>query len=268
MNTTLQAHTLSLEGPDAIAFAQAQFSSKVDTLAVGRWQFSAWLDPHGRVRALFHLARVGDDKLLLLLRGGHADALAGDLRRFVFRSRLTISASSTCVLASGAALPLHEVVIDGQDIALGGDTHALRVVSTGPGDDAWRPAQWRMGWPWLPDATLGTCLAPSLSLHRLQAVAVDKGCYPGQEIVARLHFRGGCKRHLHGVTLSQPVAAGETLRIDGREAGVLLDVIAGDTVRALAVLHDEITAGAEARPLVVQAGDRTVALTMIEHWGT
>jgi folate-binding Fe-S cluster repair protein YgfZ len=85
MPTPYPAETLLIEGPDAIAFAQAQFSSKVSSLATGHWQFSAWLDPQGRVRALFHLARLADDRLLLLLRGGSAAAVVDALQRFVFR---------------------------------------------------------------------------------------------------------------------------------------------------------------------------------------
>src|SRR6185312_11690713 len=50
-----------------------------------------------------------------------------------------------------------------------------------------RRAQILLGWPWLPASALDVLLPPALSLHRLQAVAIDKGCYPGQEIVARLH---------------------------------------------------------------------------------
>jgi len=83
-------------------------------------------------------------------------------------------------------------------------------------------------------------MPPALSLQRLQAVVIDKGCYPGQEIVARLHYRGGNKQHLHSVELSQPAISGEALRFDGREVGLLLDVITtNEDVKALAVLHDD-----------------------------
>ncbi|MFS6628474.1 hypothetical protein, partial [Staphylococcus aureus] len=94
------AETLSIEGPDALAFAHAQFSSDVRSLAVGTWQFSAWLSAQGRVRALFHLACLDEQRLLLLLRGGEAGALGEALRRYVFRSRLTIAASPWRVLST------------------------------------------------------------------------------------------------------------------------------------------------------------------------
>ena len=265
MPISLIAETLQIEGPDAIAFAHAQFSSKVSSLGIGQWQFSAWLDPQGRVRALFQLARVADDRLLLLLRGGSAAAMAETLRRFVFRSRLALHALHARALASGPALPLHEVqTVDGA-LTFGCDTHSLRIVDDLPGDDRWRLAQLRAGWPWLPDDSLSQWLPEALSLQRLQAVAIDKGCYPGQEIVARLHYRGGHKRHLHSVALSQPASAGEALMRDGHEVGRLLDVIrTDDSIEALAVLNDDAVAHATNGRLDVRDGK--LLMSLVRAW--
>jgi tRNA-modifying protein YgfZ len=241
MPISCHAETLLLEGPDALAFAQAQFSSNVQSLAVGAWQFSAWLSAQGRVRALFHLARLDEQRLLLLLRGGEAATLGEALRRYVFRSRLTLQASPWQVLATGDSLPLHDVHIETDSIVLGCDSHSLRLAADGESDAAWRLLQLRAGWPWLPASTLETLLPPALSLHRLQAVAIDKGCYPGQEIVARVHWRGGHKRHLHNVRLARGATPGHILHRDDGDVGVLLDVIDnGDDIDALAVLNDNI----------------------------
>jgi folate-binding protein YgfZ len=103
--------------------------------------------------------------------------------------------------------------------------------------------QLREGWPWLPDQALGELLPSALSLHRLQAVAIDKGCYPGQEIVSRMHYRGGQKRHLHLVELSRPADASEVLRVETRDVGRLLDIVTSSAgIAALAVLDDESVA--------------------------
>ncbi|HEY8682741.1 MAG TPA: folate-binding protein, partial [Rhodanobacter sp.] len=219
MPTLHPAETLLIEGPDAIAFAHAQFSSKVNSLAIGDWQFSAWLDPQGRVRALFHLARIDADRLLLLLRGGNAAAMAEALRRYVFRSKLTLTALPSRNLASGPAHPMYAILGEADTLAIGCGGHSLQITDESNADEKWHPQQLRDGWPWLPARQLNELLPSALSLQRLQAVAVDKGCYPGQEIVARLHYRGGHKRHLHGVELSQPVMPGESFHRDGHEAG-------------------------------------------------
>lgn len=265
MQPALSAETLLLEGPDAGAFAHAQFSSKVDGLATGHWQFSAWLDAKGRVRALFHLVRLEEQRYLLLLRGGHAATMADALRRFVFRSRLRLEALPARSLSTGPAQPLHVASMQGDAISLGCGSHALVVSATRPADDAWRSLQLHEGWPWLPASTLEALLPAALSLQRLGAVVVDKGCYPGQEIVARLHFRGGHKRHLHRGKTSQPVAAGETLHIGKAEVGCVLDVVDGDDgFDALLVLDDDIAA--QLRAGAKPSFRRPLALTLQSSW--
>lgn len=257
--------TLLIEGPDALDFAHAQFSSDVHSLATGAWQFSAWLNAQGRVRALFHLVRLDEQRLLLLLRGGDAHALGDALRRYVFRSRLTISASPWRILSTAAALPLHEARATPEGVVLGGGTHALHLSAEGEGDTAWRHAQLQLGWPWLPTSTLETLLPPALSLHRLHAVAVDKGCYPGQEIVARLHWRGGHKRHLCNVELARAATPGDALLREGNDVGVLLDVVAGETrIDALAVLNDD-TASAHMDNTELRLDDG-LALRLRHQW--
>lgn len=240
MPTLQTAQAVLMEGPDALAFAQSQFSSQVTALTNHRWQFSSWLDAQGRVRNLFHLARLDDERLLLILRGGDAEAFIGALRRFVFRSRVKLSIAKGS-LAGDAAFPLHNVDVRDDVIRIGCGSHAMLFGANVGSDDAWQLEQLREGWPWLPDAALNEVLPPALSLHRLGAVAIDKGCYPGQEIVARLHYRGGNKRHLHHVALSKPVDDGVLLQRKNSEFVRLLSVIAhSERIEALAVISDDV----------------------------
>lgn len=265
MQTSFPAETLLIEGPDAAAFAHAQFSSKIDSVAIGQWQFSAWLDAKGRVRALFHLARLDQERYLLLLRGGSAAGMVESLRRFVFRSRVKLTALPLRMLTTGDRRPMHAVSQDDDSISLGCGSHSLDIVATRHSDNAWRALQLRDGWPWLPDSALDALLPSALSLQRLQAVAVDKGCYPGQEIVARLHFRGGHKRHLHRGTLSQSLPAGETLRIDGIDVGCVLDVVVDDDcIEALLVLGDDVASQMDAG--VAHVFDNLVEVTLRTSW--
>lgn len=260
------AETLLIEGPDARAFAHAQFSSRVNSLDEGCWQFSAWLNAQGRVRAFFHLVMLAEDKYLLLLRGGNAASMAEALQRFVFRSRLTISALSPRLVVDGPPLQMHLTIQSDQTLSLGCDTHSMQIIQHGsPDESKWPHSQLLMGWPWLPESTLDDLLPGALSLQRLGAVAVDKGCYPGQEIVARLHFRGGQKRHLCSGTLSQPLAPGHVLRSNGSDVGRVLDVISHSTQNfALLVLNDDFAmqAGESAHHLF----DDKVLLDIESSW--
>ncbi|WP_430389404.1 YgfZ/GcvT domain-containing protein [Dyella sp. 20L07] len=263
MTKDYSAQILLLEGADAIAFAHAQFSSNVQSLKVGQWQFSAWLDAQGRVRALFHLARPADDTLLVLLRGGDATSLAQSLQRFVFRSKVKLTAHHSHALSTAPARESYAFDREDDAYIFGCGTHSL-VVGTSADDD-WRLPQIHAGWPWLPDNVIGELLAPALSLERLQAVALDKGCYPGQEIVARLHYRGGHKRHMHCVVLSQPLPGGTVLRQDDKGIIQLLDVIATKVdVQALAVMGDDIVQ--QMKNDAFNPVDEGVSLRITESW--
>ena len=263
MTTDHSAETLLIEGTDAIAFAQSQFSSNVQTLPVGRWQFSAWLDAQGRVRALFHLARVAEEALLILLRGGDASSFTQSLQRFVFRSKAKLTAHPPRSLGTGPALDTYAALREGDAYIFGCGTHSL--VVSDASDDAWRMTQIHAGWPWLPENTIGEFPPPAISLERLQAVAFDKGCYPGQEIVARLHYRGGLKRHMHCVVLSRLLPGGTVLHQNGKGIAQLLDVIAIDEgASALAVIDDDIIKQLNDSTLI--AVDENISLRVVESW--
>lgn len=239
MQSTYAAQLISIEGADALAFAQAQFSSNLAILVDGQWQFSAWLDAQGRVRALFHLLRLDEQRLRLLLRGGDAAALAAQMQRFVLRAKVRIASQPPLSLGTGEPMALHTFVQHGDTIVLGCGSHSL-IVAEGS-DDAWRLAQLRAGWPWLPETVMDQLLPASLGLQALHATALDKGCYPGQELVARLHYRGGHKRHLHHLRLSRPVSPGSELQVENQPSIQLLDVMPiSGFAEALAVVHEDI----------------------------
>lgn len=209
---------LEIAGPDAAVFAQAQFSSDVRALAVGRWQWSAWLSAQGRVQALFHLLRPENDRLLLVLRGGDAARTAVALAPYVFRAKVRLRPLGAAwargymgraeVVADFGAAPVADEIA-GTTIACvitlpGRSARWLAVGDApeiaGPGDasDAaiqrWRASDIDAGLPELDPALAGRFLPAWLGLDRLGAISTAKGCYPGQEVVARLHFKGGNKR--------------------------------------------------------------------------
>ena len=93
------AEIVQLSGPDAESFAQSQFSNDIAALPVESWQWSAWLDPQGRVRFLFALLHPQPGQLLAWLPRGDAKRMATELARFILRSRVKIEAmSGICLL--------------------------------------------------------------------------------------------------------------------------------------------------------------------------
>jgi len=255
---------LEISGPDTAAFAHAQFSSDVSALADGHWQWSAWLSAQGRVRAFFRLLRSSAERMTLILNGGSADALEASLRRYVLRSKVQLrSVEGRRALGFFDAgelqektgrVPRGDEFIETQaHAALAAAGHeprwlvvenaaaATRMDETALGLNSWRAADIAAGIVELDEALRDRYLPAWMNLERLGAVSVRKGCYPGQEIVARLYFKGGNKRWLHRVEFSaaELPPPGTALGTDA-ESGELLNAAwtAAPHGLGLAVLPD------------------------------
>jgi len=252
----LPAHrVLVLEGRDAAAFAQAQFMNDVAALGPGQWQWSGWLTPKGRLVALFALLRRQEDAFWLVLPDADADELAAQLRRFVFRSKVAIAlpghgiagALAAPAQARGAQAVAGDAGVD-LDMTGEGGARTLRVLSAdaapaATGSEAvarWTALDLEHGLPRLPAAQAGQWTPQQLSLDRLRAFSVKKGCYPGQEIVARTHFLGQAKRHLVLFEADAAVAPGSEVGDGTRALGTVVSAAHGaDSHRLLAVLPIE-----------------------------
>lgn len=267
----LPAHAVvSLQGVDAIAFAQAQFANDVAALAAGNWQWNCWLTAKGRVIALFALAKTDENSLLLLLPDYPADALAGQLRRYVFRKKVKIEARDDLRVAASFAAPAlardSRLYVEGESIELdfGGDGGArtLRISPQAAGADAALASQWRAfdlqhGLLHLAESQREQWTPQQLSLERLPAFSVKKGCYPGQEIVARTHFLGKAKRGLALIeTNATPQVDGEIFA-NGASIGKIVDVIGNQALAVLPLEREPAAlqvAGIDARELPLRDG--------------
>jgi hypothetical protein len=232
---------VALSGRDALAFAQAQTMNDVGALADGQWHWNGWLTAKGRLIALFALIRIDAHTVWLVVPDADADDLATRLRRFQFRSRLAIEVRddlriagrlSASTLASGN----HWVgsVEDGIELDLSGRMdggmpgRSLRIgPELHPGANAALVARWRSmdlahGLPRLDPSQAEQWTPQQLSLERLQAFSVKKGCYPGQEIVARTHFLGQAKRGLALVRSDAPLEAGMDLPLGDQTVGTVV----------------------------------------------
>ena len=253
---------VEVEGRDAAAFLQSQSMNDVMALATGRWHWNGLLTAKGRVLALFALARVDATRFLLVLPDMGADELVAHLRRFVFRSKLTLEAAPAWVAAAGPA------AASGDPGAIAGDpdlgfaldasgeggsrwlwllapSHPALAPPDAATDAAWRALDLAHGLPRLAAAQREAFTPQMLSLERLGAFSLKKGCYPGQEIVARTHYLGQAKRGL--VRLSGAgLVPGQAVEAGGQAAGTLACTDAAGT-EALAVLsldaHGELTSG-------------------------
>ena len=246
----LRSHRLlQLSGPDAVSFAQGQFMNDVEALAEGEWQWSGWLTPKGRLAALFALLRV-DDAVLLLLPDADPAGFAAALGRFVFRAKVRVEAVqgrvSGALAAPAAATGKRLAEAHGRlELDLGGEGGPRtlwieRGVAAGTDPDGsaeWAVADLLHGLPRLPAGDEPQWTPQQLSLERLAAFSVRKGCYPGQEIVARTHFLGKAKRGLVLLEGNAPLSPGLEVRAGDAAAGTIASAASdGDRHLALAVM--------------------------------
>lgn len=259
------AELLALSGADAVAFAHAQFTNDVNALDVGAWQWNAWLDAQGRARAFFALLRTAPTELLAWLPLGGAAAVREALSRYVLRAAVKLEAR-TWTLHAATADELTEAPGERRFAALDED-RVLRLpgaparfarLSPASADafDADALTRWRRddiaaGLPLLAPELAGEFVPQALDLERLSAIRFDKGCYPGQEIAARLHFRGGNKRRLHPARIEGAAPASGTALHDAQGSDVGRILYAANTIDAtsvaLAVVNEAAIAAAPIR---------------------
>jgi folate-binding protein YgfZ len=250
-----RAELIEIAGADALAFAHAQFSSDIAGLAAGAWQWSAWLTAQGRVHRVFALLRVADDRLLLWLPLGGARAMREALARYVFRTRLRMDVHedwALCRLVDRVTPDASRVEAcdGGWAFAMPGTMMRIAWLGHSPDTtfdvharDAWRLADIADGLPWIAPATEDTFVPQALDLARIDAIRFDKGCFPGQEIAARLHFRGGVKQRLRRIALRGSGDVVPALRIEGASGGGVVLYGArstSDAFEALAVVDNAV----------------------------
>lgn len=259
---------LSMHGPDAEAFAQAQTMNDVLALPLGHWHWNGWLSAKGRVLALFALVRRSPGDLLLAVLDEPAEALRDGLQRFVFRSKVRLvvrddlgAFGNTDGAAVAFAAPDRFAADDGDRLTLDvGTPQAPRTLVIRPhGSEAvdveatqrWREDDLRHGLPRWPAGREHGWTPHMLSLDRLKAFSTRKGCYPGQEIVARTHFLGQSKRQAWWLDGTALVAGQAVTDAEGRPVGEVVDAAAdgrgGLAVAALSAAGAVLVAGTPAQ---------------------
>jgi folate-binding protein YgfZ len=216
---------LAVRGPDAEEYLQGQLSQDVTGLAVGATADSLVLEPDGKLSALLRVTRTDGQGFVLDLDAGYGDAVAERLRRFKLRAKvelelldwrcLSLRGDGVDEVAGGLLTVLAERgvlalpfewnnwrgvdLLGPSDVVLGPDGLDLPSGIVACGADAVEACRIVSGVP-----AMGAELTPKTIPHEAGVVArtVDftKGCYTGQELVARIDSRGGnVPRRLVGI---------------------------------------------------------------------
>ncbi len=284
---------LALAGSGAKEFLQGQVSNDVEALVSGTGCYAAFLTPKGKMLGDLRILDTGDELLLDTERVA-LQPLFNMIRRFsigydVELHKRTLESGLLSLIGPSSAS-----VADVAELACAEHSHQLgslggvtvRVIRTSVGVDvlcdaadlgAVRAALDDAGAVPVSDAVaecrrielgrprygldLDDTVIPQEAGINDRAVSFTKGCYVGQETVARLHYRGKPNRHLRGLRLSDPAQTGEAIEFEGRTVGTVGSVSVSPRFGAigLALVRREAPPGS-----TVRVGDRAITAEVVE----
>lgn len=233
---------LEASGDDAKAFLHSQFTSDVNHLAEDQAQHSGWCSAKGRMQASFLIWRQADS-YQLLFSADLQEASQKRLQMFVLRAKVKLAAQTDNTLLLGLAGPQAEEVladaglpcpaapmgtagVDGITVirieasrfiiafpepAKAALWQKLTVKAKPAGVPVWRWLDVQGAFPLVTLATKEEFVPQMADFEKIGGVSFHKGCYPGQEIVARTQYLGKVKRHLYRLLSPVALQAGDEL---------------------------------------------------------
>ncbi|MDA1107260.1 MAG: folate-binding protein [Proteobacteria bacterium] len=267
---------ISVAGADAAVFLQGQLSNDLNQVTETRSQLSAWCSAKGRVLALMRVFKRADTYYLQLPRD-ILEATLKRLRMYVLRSQVTLHDASDTFIGvglSGAGAPalltraLDTIPPPASGVLHSGDALTLLGLpgteprfaiiagietaqdlwrrcagaATPDGGEVWSLLDIRAGLPAIHSATQDMFIPQMINLDLIGAVSFTKGCYPGQEIVARTQHLGSAKRRMYYACAraAAPPVPGATLYStqNGQAIGQVIEAAPGpaEDVELLAVV--------------------------------
>ncbi len=226
---------LRVRGADAVRFLQGQLSNDVTRVGAATSLLAGLHNPQGRTVALLRLVYWDEGDLLAVVPRELAAGVVTRLSKFVLRAKVKIIDESTAwriggLIGSPAELPAtagSQARAGDSVLVRVGDRRALLIAAADNptslsgstvGDlDTWRRLDVEAGQPQVFAVTSEEFVAQMLNLDVLNAIAFDKGCYTGQEVIARAHYRGKVKRRM------QRFISREPLRLAPGDSGQLMD---------------------------------------------
>lgn len=229
-------------GEEVKAFLHSQLTSDINHLAADQAQHSAWCTAKGRMLASFVVWREGD-AYRLALAAELAEPILKRLQMFVLRAKVKLADLSSNTVLLGLAGPRAEAALAAAGLPLPGpqlttaaaaDVRVIRLdherfligapvpaalalwplltaIARPVGVGPWRWLDIRAGLPLVTGATREEFVPQMADFEKIGGVSFHKGCYPGQEIVARTQYLGKVKRHLYRLVSTSTLQAGDEL---------------------------------------------------------
>jgi hypothetical protein len=226
---------LAVTGADARAFLHAQLTNDIANLPAERAALAGWCTAKGRLLASFLVIPSADGFLLQLARD-LAPAVTKRLSMFVFRSKVKIADESDLWAQYGVWQPAPRLAWDGDAVTVPVDERrSLKIgknltLPTTRSEEDWTLEEIRAGRPLISAATQDQFVPQMVNFETLGAINFQKGCYPGQEIVARAQYRGEVKRRLKRISAPEGAKPGQEF-----EGGVIVDAAGGEALAVMPV---------------------------------
>lgn len=234
---TLLSHlgVIHVRGPDAADFLHSQLTQDMPHLGAGQARLAAYLSPKGRVLASLLVLRKSPQEFLLVC---HRSVLSGTLKRlalFTLHAQLTLhdategmqlmgllGSAAQSLLPAGASPGLCQTLDNAHAVALHPADGCMRALWLAPASEppsaapTGNAAQWlwsevRSGVVTISQPVADAFVPQMLNLESVGAVNFHKGCYPGQEVVARSQFRGSVKRRTYLAHSQGTLAVGDAI---------------------------------------------------------
>jgi len=267
---------IHVAGPDADKFLQGQLTCDVNELSHSNWLFGGHCDAKGKLWSIFRAIR-SEQGIYLLQPKATIDASLAQLQKFGVFSKVEITDASNahrCMLVLGAdaaarvteltgieAQQPHEHVNDLHVLTMTDHAYLLvlpanfKVHANLLGPEWWHALHIKKGWPWLSQEHASEFIPQMVNLDRIGGISFKKGCYIGQETIARMHYKGQNKRRLttlEGQADSLPTPSDQLevqIGENWRRAGAVISAVRYDNevVAIQAVLPDDLEASARLR---------------------
>jgi tRNA-modifying protein YgfZ len=243
--------TIVVTGPDAKPFLQGQLSFDLDRLTPTRGEIATCNSAQGRVQAVVWLIERSDS-IVMLLPASMIEPTLARLRKYVLRAKVKLESGAGKLVVAGMtdgsfdAPPQTHSEVDGRSyIRWPGGRRTMCLIHSA--DTALRDEvaalQWHhddieAGLPQVYPQTHEAFVAQMLNVDLLGGIGFEKGCYTGQEIIARTHFRGAIKRRMFRFRAAGSAPAPGTRVLAGEQhAGDVVDsVTTGNGCELLAVI--------------------------------
>ncbi len=277
METLDHLTLISISGDDAEDFLQGQLTNDISQLD-NSWHFTGYCSPKGRLLALMRLWRTPSSndspQFFALLERSVAESVIKKLRMYVLRSKVVIEELQNMqILGKYTSEPDDDlasgsVTTSNIGTELGFGKRALVIASEAPaselvdGSQGWLSKDIREGLPMISQHTQEMFIPQMVNLDTIGGISFKKGCYTGQEIVARMHYLGKLKQRMYLCELEQvttdsdnPEEGARVIAEEGKNAGNLVtSVINGQCLAVLRLDHIDSELSLESgRKLTVSA---------------